>query len=262
MKISFGLLFLCLAFLLPSAFAQCGCCGPQAADGDATYPLDTCVVSGEELGSMGDPVILDYEGQEVRLCCKACVEKFNADPERYLAILAQAQNPYPLATCVVSGEELGSMGDPVILDYEGQEVRLCCKGCVKKFHADPEQYLAILAEARNPYPLTTCVVSGEELGAMGDPVILNYEGQEVRLCCKGCVKKFNADPEQYLALLEQARDTYPLDTCVVSGKELGSMGDPVILDYEGQEVRLCCGGCVAKFNAHPEKFLSKLTAED
>lgn len=49
--------------------------------------------------------------------------------------------PYPLATCVVSGEKLGEMGKPVVFDYQGQEIKICCKSCRKKFDADPAAYL-------------------------------------------------------------------------------------------------------------------------
>src|SRR5438045_3737596 len=46
-----------------------------------------------------------------------------------------------------------------------------------------------------PYPLKTCIVSGEELGKMGEPLRFTYKAQEIRLCCKGCEKKFQADAD-------------------------------------------------------------------
>jgi|LakMenEpi03Aug12_release.lakeMendotaPanAssembly.Ray.scaffolds.fasta_scaffold488870_1 hypothetical protein len=58
-----------------------------------------------------------------------------------------------------------------------------------------------IAPAADSYPLSTCVVSGEALGSMGQPIVIRHEGAEVRLCCKGCVKKFNADPAKYLEKL-------------------------------------------------------------
>jgi len=54
------------------------------------------------------------------------------------------------------------------------------------------------AEDPKPYPLTNCVVSGEKLDAMGKPVTLVYEGQEMKFCCKYCVEKFKADPAKYI----------------------------------------------------------------
>ncbi len=54
------------------------------------YPLETCLVSGEELGSMGDPVVLVHEGREIKFCCDRCEPKFREDPEKYLS---QLDNP-------------------------------------------------------------------------------------------------------------------------------------------------------------------------
>jgi len=53
------------------------------------------------------------------------------------------------------------------------------------------------------YPLDTCVVSGEKLGSMGEPVVVTHNGTEVKLCCKGCIKKFEAEPEKFVAKLKQ-----------------------------------------------------------
>ncbi len=49
-----------------------------------------------------------------------------------------------------------------------------------------------------PYPLKTCIVSGEKLGSMGKPAVLVVDGQEVQFCCKSCLKDFNKDPQKYL----------------------------------------------------------------
>lgn len=69
---------------------------------------------------------------------------------------------------------------------------------------------AFAADAAKDYPLNTCVVSGEELGSMGDAYdyVHKSEGQPdrvVRLCCEGCVKKFKKDPAKYLARLDAAQ---------------------------------------------------------
>ncbi len=60
-----------------------------------------------------------------------------------------------------------------------------------------------------PYPLTTCVVSGEGLTEMGAPVdfVFKQEGKPDRLvkfCCKQCVGKFKKDPAKYLGKLDAA----------------------------------------------------------
>lgn len=54
--------------------------------------------------------------------------------------------PYPLTTCIVSGEKLGEMGKPVVIIKDGQEVKLCCKSCIKDFEKEPEKFLKEIAE--------------------------------------------------------------------------------------------------------------------
>ena len=51
------------------------------------YTRDTCLVTGNKLGSMGDPVTIVHEGQQVIFCCKPCVGKFKANPQKYLSQL-------------------------------------------------------------------------------------------------------------------------------------------------------------------------------
>jgi YHS domain-containing protein len=64
---------------------------------------------------------------------------------------AQKEKPYPLTTCVVSGEKLDSMGKPVVIQYEGHEVRFCCAHCEPEFRKDPKKFMKKLDEAeKNP----------------------------------------------------------------------------------------------------------------
>lgn len=68
------------------------------------------------------------------------------------------------------------------------------------------------------------------------------------------------------AASEEAADTnvakaYPLEVCIVSGEKLGSMGEPVVIEHEGQEVKFCCDSCVPRFKKDPAKYLSKLSGE-
>lgn len=58
-----------------------------------------------------------------------------------------AAKPYPLGYCLVTGDKLGEMGAPVSTIYEGQEIKFCCKDCVRDFNKDPDKFLKKLAEA-------------------------------------------------------------------------------------------------------------------
>lgn len=51
------------------------------------YPLDTCIVTDNELDSMGGEITKVYDGQEIKFCCKPCVRKFEANKPKYLAKL-------------------------------------------------------------------------------------------------------------------------------------------------------------------------------
>jgi len=62
--------------------------------------------------------------------------------------------------------------------------------------------VASVPSSVTPYPLTTCLVTDEDLDSMGGAVTRVHNGQEVKFCCKSCVRKFEADPAKYLAKLK------------------------------------------------------------
>ncbi len=47
-----------------------------------------------------------------------------------------------------------------------------------------------------------CPVSDEMLGAMGAPIKIDVDGQEVWICCEGCRDPLLEDPAKYLAKLK------------------------------------------------------------
>ncbi len=71
----------------------------------------------------------------------------------------------------------------------------CCGGAQTETVAD---------SAAKPDLLTTCPVSGEKLGEMGKPFTFTYKDQEVKLCCKGCKKDFDKNPDKYIAKIRAA----------------------------------------------------------
>ena len=177
-------------------------------------------------------------------------------------------DPYPLATCPVTGLVLGEMGPPIVMMHEGREVRFCCTNCISKFEADPDRYFAkidtrIIEQQLGTYPLTTCPVSQEPLGSMGGPVDYVYNNRLVRFCCKGCLRGFKKNPAPVLAVLDEAviakqMAGSPSDICPISGEKLGSMGEPIDYVVANQLVRLCCTGCVTAFYKNPAPHLAKL----
>lgn len=79
-------LFTALCLLVAVSASGLAADAAPAGDKPATpYPLDTCIVSGEKLGGMGDAVVLIHDGREIKFCCASCVKQFNKDPAGWLA---------------------------------------------------------------------------------------------------------------------------------------------------------------------------------
>jgi len=79
---------------------------PAAAAKNAVpYPLDVCIVSGEELGSMGKPVSFIHEGREIKLCCKSCEPQFRKEPAAFLKKLDEAMKKQPAKPAKPAGHE-------------------------------------------------------------------------------------------------------------------------------------------------------------
>jgi YHS domain-containing protein len=57
------------------------------------------------------------------------------------------------------------------------------------------------ADKAKPYALDKCIVSDEKLGEHGKPYVFTHEGQEIKLCCKSCLKDFKKEPAAYLKKL-------------------------------------------------------------
>ena len=180
------------------------------------------MVSGEALDDPElEPIDFVHEGRLLRLCCKGCMKAVKKSPEKFIAkvdaaVIAEQKPTYPMTKCVVSGEPLEAEGGTPVDHVHGTRlVRFCCGGCKAGFKASPETFMAdldrALIEAQlKDYPLEKCVVSDEPLTAMGKPVDLLYGTRLVRLCCKGCKKRFNKGPEEFLAMIDKARAAEPV----------------------------------------------------
>jgi len=58
---------------------------------EADYPLDFCVVSGNDFGEDPNmiPYVHVYNGTPIKFCCKPCLPRFEKDPERYLKFMRE-----------------------------------------------------------------------------------------------------------------------------------------------------------------------------
>lgn len=54
-----------------------------------------------------------------------------------------------------------------------------------------------------PYPLDTCLVIDRKLKATRRTYVRVHENQEVKFCCKECVKAFEYNPEPWMEKLKR-----------------------------------------------------------
>lgn len=173
-------------------------------------------------------------------------------------------DPYPLDVCAVSGEPLGSMGDPIVYVKDGREVRFCCGGCEKKYDKSTETYSAevdkkIVAQQEAYYPSDKCINSGAPLKDGGVAFVAG--NRLMKTCCNGCKSKVTADPAKFISKLDEQvveaqEGDYKLETCPVSGKAIENGGTNVVV--ANRLIKVCCGGCTGKIKAEPALYLSKL----
>lgn len=177
-------------------------------------------------------------------------------------------DPYPLATCPITGKKLGSMGDPIVKTFDGREVRFCCSMCPPKFEKDLAKSITMLDEKlvkdQLPlYPLDTSVVSGKKLPEK--PIDWVYNNRLVRLADAAEKAEFQKAAAKHLAALDKAviekhSKDYPLTTCPVSKDKLGDMGAPKDFVIAGRLIRLCCADCEMDVRKEPAKYIAVLDA--
>jgi hypothetical protein len=171
-----------------------------------SYPLTTCPVSGEALGGMGKPHDMVVDGRLVRLCCASCAKKVDKEAtfaKIDAAVVAAQKASYPLDVCPISGEKLDATAVDNVVGT--RLVRTCCSKCTKEVVKNPRPVLeridkALIERLKPTYAATTCVVSGEALGA--DAVDYLYGTRLVRFCCKMCRGTFDKDPDAFLAQID------------------------------------------------------------
>lgn len=286
-------LIACLCLTAPASLSMAQHAGHGAATGQNTEAVNAMCPVGKE--PIDGKTFVQHDGKTIGFCCPGCDKAFmnwNEDRRTNFVLAsmrgdepgasdAQAAHevdepkgdPYLLDTCPISGQKLGSMGDPIVKKIEGREVRFCCGGCVGRFEADTTKHFAevdkAIAKQQMPfYPLETCVVTGEPLAIDGEDIGINhvYKNRLVRLCCKGCVRDFEADPAKHLKALDEAvvkaqLKDYPLTTCaVLENSKLGSMGEPAKIVVANRLVQFCCAGCQPTFEADPAKFITRIDA--
>lgn len=188
-----------LVSIAPSAsFAGDPPTAPAAAPAAAPVKLMNahCPVTGEEVNPELSHV---WNGIEIRFCCEGCIPDFVKDPAKYMprlltelvaqreAVKASVKAPAPAAApsapAATATPPTAAPSAPAAPPAPVQPVAPAASGA------------RALVDLENSH----CPVMEAHL-AKADS-FLEYHGMKVRLCCRGCVAKFYADPATYLAKL-------------------------------------------------------------
>lgn len=165
---------------------------PHAQKPPSPVSLPNCPVMDEPI-NLAVSVVTD-DGP-VFFCCEDCVSKYQANPPKYAAKVAEqrkalADRPKVQVICPVSNDPVDQ---DVYVENNGNKVYFCCKGCINKYEKDPAKYASALA---NGYTYQTkCPVMGEDIDPKAFAKTAN--GTRFYFCCDGCDKEFFKDPKKY-----------------------------------------------------------------
>jgi len=106
-------------------------------------------------------------------------------------------------------------------------------------------YMKAVAEGKSDdYSGKVCPVTGKKAGEAKA-----HCGAKCPMTCCGAAKT---------AAVTADSELKPQTTCPVMG---GKINKELYVDHDGKRIYLCCGGCVGKVKADPEKYIKQLEAQ-
>ncbi|HYC76180.1 MAG TPA: hypothetical protein VEI02_01015 [Planctomycetota bacterium] len=131
----------------------------------------------------------------VHVCCKDCVADAKKDGEAAYAKSYKDTKKLDNRTCPVTGRELGAK--PVVVEWQGHEVKVCCKDCVEPFKKNADRYLALMTDATvKDVGNVICPVSG---GAVDGGAVVVVDGELVRVKGRHEAEQVRKDAAAHLA---------------------------------------------------------------
>lgn len=116
------------------------------------------------------PLLALVAGLVLNAFAATAAGRLDEPTDKDAAWLAKARADYPLKTCVISEEKLGSMGEPTDLIYRqdgspDRLVRFCCESCIKDFNKDPAAALKRIDAAAKPAATYVCPMHADVTSA-------------------------------------------------------------------------------------------------
>tara|TARA_E500000305_G_scaffold10835_1_gene7388 strand:- start:2843 stop:5050 length:2208 start_codon:yes stop_codon:yes gene_type:complete len=200
-------------------------------------------------------------------------------PEIMLALEELSEEDQKLAKeqifCPVTEMPLGSMGVPLKVTTNEQNMLICCEGCRERVQNEPDKYLAKIDQLKKK--------SKNKEAEEFEMDLPSFEGMEL------VQPEMNLPPMGEMSMTPQMKKLEPgrkveteeeavqkaiaklspsdqklarqQEICPVATMELGSMGVPIKVDVKGQPVFICCEACRKSLLETPDKYLGKLPAK-
>ncbi len=253
-----------------------------------------CPVTGAKLGSMGEPVAVQAGGQTAFLCCKGCEKAIQQNPEKYLSRMRTVSETgvlsVPESAVIDTGNQKIVYVEREEGLYDGVEVQLGPKsdgyyavvaGLMPGDHVAAAGAFLIDAETRlnpaasasyfgasgSPSASTGTTSTSNNISAMpgmessdtpsaggnipvNDPINgnmpINYSTSRLSAEELAEIGKLSLE-DQKLAKKQVL--------CPVTLEPLGSMGKPLKVIVRGDEIMVCCKGCVKRVEKEADVML-------
>jgi len=175
------------------------------------------------------------------------------------AVSAQDKPTVPFygnETCpVMTGKKVNKRWS---VEHKGQRIYTCCRRCWKKVKSSPDQYVskAYPKDKIKKIDSKVCPIMGKPIKGEGEAV--NWQGHQLRMCCKRCVGAFMKEPNKRLTLIlnKDIKDAKN-KICPVMPE------DEVVADlffvYKKTMISICCDSCVDDAKGDPDKFLKMVS---
>ncbi len=225
-----------------------------------------CPVSGQQLGSQGEPVKIQAGEQIAFLCCRECLEQ-KITTEHWQTVQENIANTQ--GVCPVTEMPVDSSMDSVVIN--GRQVFVCCPDCIENVQADAKgtlakveaSYAAFVAAERQAESdrhhiaaQKICPVSGEELGSRGVPFKIQVGEEHAFLCCAECQQQ-KLDATHWAAI--QANLVSVQAICPVTHQPVDGRSESTVAG--GRRIFVCCSDCVETIQADPGAYVEKLNLQ-
>jgi len=156
------------------------------------FPNPTCPIMGKPIS---DKLYTDIDKGRIYICCKACIKKIAAAPDKAYQTAYPKLEKAGNTICPITGKEIPKDAPTVVL--QGREIALCCEKCPTAAKAAAQVVLAKVADPKVvDVGNALCPITG---GAVDPNAFCLIGDRLVHLSAADQVEAVRKDPKAALA---------------------------------------------------------------